>query len=99
MMHGRATMMIELIMVDKTRGGYRLLDGYEEQLADLDARPHWGQYNRLTRERIEALYPRWSDWIEVQREFNASGAFDSPFTRRVGITEARTRARDESHTS
>ena len=86
MMHARATMMIELILVDKTRRGYDLLEGYEEQLADLDVRPHWGQYNKLTGARIETLYPRWSDWIAVQGEFNASGVFDSPFTRRVGIS-------------
>lgn len=86
MMHRRATMMIELIMVDKTRGGYRLLDTYEERLADLDVRPHWGQYNKLTRERIEALYPAWEDWMAVLSEFNRSGVFDSPFTRRVGIS-------------
>src|SRR5213078_4078768 len=58
MMHDRATMMIELIMVDGSRGGYALLDGYEERLADLDVRPHWGQLNALTADRVRALYPR-----------------------------------------
>ena len=86
MMHGRATMMIELIMVDKTRGGYRLLDVYEERLADLGVRPHWGQYNRLTKGRVEALYPRWREWMDVERELNRSGVFDSQFTRRIGIS-------------
>jgi len=85
MMHGGATMMIELIMVDGSRRGYELLDGYEERLADLGARPHWGQYNRLTPERPRALYPRWEDWLAVEAELNASGVFDSPFTARVGI--------------
>lgn len=89
MMHGGATMMIELIMVDGSRGGYTLLEGYEERLADLGARPHWGQYNTLTPERARALYPRWPDWLETERELNASGVFDSPFTRRVGIEGAR----------
>jgi hypothetical protein len=85
MMHGQATMMIELIMVDGSRGGYELLAGYEEWLADLEVRPHWGQYNTLTPDRVRALYPRWEDWMSVEREFNASHVFDSPFTRRVGI--------------
>ena len=89
MMHGGATMMIELIMVDGSRGGYTLLEGYEERLADLGARPHWGQYNTLTPERARALDPRWPDWLETERELNASGVFDSPFTRRVGIEGAR----------
>ncbi len=85
MMHGGATMMIELIMVDGSRRGYELLDGYEARLADLGARPHWGQYNTLTPERARALYPRWDDWLAVAGELNASGVFDSPFTARVGI--------------
>ncbi|HSD78263.1 MAG TPA: FAD-binding protein [Solirubrobacteraceae bacterium] len=86
MMHDRATMMIELIMVDGTRRGYELLAGYEERLGDLGVRAHWGQYNGLTAERIRALYPRWEDWLAVERRLNASGVFDSPFTRRVGIS-------------
>ena len=58
----------------------------EQRLADLDARPHWGQLNGLTSERIMALYPRWQEWLAVEREFNRTGVFDSPFTRRVGIS-------------
>jgi L-gulono-1,4-lactone dehydrogenase len=88
MMYERPTMMIELIMVVGTRGGERLLAGYEERLADLDVRPHWGQLNSLTPERIAQLYPRWPDWLAVERRFNASGAFNSPFTARVGISSA-----------
>jgi hypothetical protein len=85
MMHGGATMMIELIMVDRSRRGYELLEGYEERLADLGARPHWGQYNTLAPERARALYPRWANWLAVEGELNASGVFDSPFTARLGI--------------
>ena len=86
MMYERPTMMIELILVDGTRGGYRLLDVYERELADLEVRPHWGQYNTLRRERVEALYPRWADWMAVERELNESGVFDSQFTERIGIS-------------
>jgi D-arabinono-1,4-lactone oxidase len=85
MMHDRETMMIELIMIDGTRGGERLLSGYEERLRDLDIRPHWGQLNELTGDRIAALYPRWQEWVDVRGEFNSSGVFDSPFARRIGI--------------
>jgi len=85
MMHERETMMVELIVVAGTRGSDELLAGYEQRLADLDVRPHWGQINALTPERVRQLYPRWDDWLAVARELNASGVFDSPFTRRVGI--------------
>jgi L-gulono-1,4-lactone dehydrogenase len=86
MMHGRATMMIELIMVKGSKRGYELLAGYEAELADLGVRPHWGQYNKLTPEQLPLLYPQWPQWLAVHRQFNSSGVFDSPFTRRVGIS-------------
>jgi L-gulono-1,4-lactone dehydrogenase len=91
MMYGRPTMMIELIMVAGTPHGYELLATYESELADLDVRPHWGQYNTLTPERIAELYERWEDWLAVERELNRSGVFASPFTQRAGF-----RARDRS---
>jgi hypothetical protein len=87
MMHDRASMIFELILVTGTPGAYELLAGYEEALADLDARAHWGQYNTLTNERIRATYPRWDDWMSVEERFNSSGVFDSQFTRRVGISD------------
>jgi L-gulono-1,4-lactone dehydrogenase len=86
MAYGQATMIIELIMVTGSRGGYALLEGYEDQLAELGARPHWGQYNTLTGDSVRRLYPKWEDWLEVERQFNSSGVFDSIFTRRVGIS-------------
>lgn len=85
MMHGQPTMMIELIMVTESRGGYTLLEGYEHRLEDLGARPHWGQYNTLTPERVAQLYPAWDKWLAAESELNSSGVFDSPFTERVGI--------------
>jgi hypothetical protein len=86
MMHGRATMMIELIMVKGSKRGYELLAGYESELADLGVRSHWGQYNKLTPADLPRLYPQWAQWMAVHDRFNRSGVFDSPFTRRVGIS-------------
>jgi L-gulono-1,4-lactone dehydrogenase len=87
MMHKRATMMIELILVDGTRGGTELLLGYEERLADLEVRPHWGQINALTPARVRALYPRWDAWLAARAALLGGGAnvFDSPFGARIGI--------------
>jgi hypothetical protein len=85
MMYDRATMMIELIMVDGTRDGYELLAGYEQRLADLDVRAHWGQVNAVDAGRARTLYPRWEAWLAAERELNASHVFDAPFTRRLGI--------------
>jgi L-gulono-1,4-lactone dehydrogenase len=86
MMYGAPTMMIELIMVTGSKRGYELLAGYESELADLGVRSHWGQYNKLAPADLPRLYPQWQQWLAVHQRFNASGVFDSPFTRRVGIS-------------
>jgi len=86
MMYAQPTMMIELIMVTGSRGGNSLLVGYEDALAGLDVRPHWGQINAIEPEQLPQLYPMWDRWMAVEKEYNASGVFDSPFTERVGIS-------------
>jgi L-gulono-1,4-lactone dehydrogenase len=91
MMNGRDTMMIELIMLTHTEGGFELLADYEEALYALGGRPHWGQVNTLTGSDglIEAMYPHFEEWLVVHRRLNASGVFDSPFSKRVGISASR----------
>jgi L-gulono-1,4-lactone dehydrogenase len=88
MMYGRATMMIELILVSETRDGRALLAEYERGLAEFGARPHWGQYNTLGPDaaHLEALYSGWKAWLRAYERFNASGVFDSEFTDRIGIS-------------
>jgi hypothetical protein len=91
MMEGRPTMMIELIHMTRTEGGFELLSAYEDALYELDGRPHWGQVNTLAGDRVPSLYPRYDSWRAVHDELNSSGVFDSPFTKRVGISGAATR--------
>lgn len=91
MMNGRDTMMIELIMLTHTEGGFELLADYEEALYAFGGRPHWGQVNTLTGSDglIASMYPRFGDWLALHRRLNASGVFDSPFSKRVGISRSR----------
>jgi hypothetical protein len=91
MMHGRDTMMMELIQLRGNEGGYELLGAYEEALYALGGRPHWGQVNTLTGSHglVASMYPRYDDWQRVHRSMNATGVFDSPFSKRVGIAEDR----------
>jgi L-gulono-1,4-lactone dehydrogenase len=91
MMSGRDTMMIELIMLTHTEGGFELLADYEEALYSLGGRPHWGQVNTLTGSDglIARMYPRLGDWLAVHRRLNATGVFDGPFSKRVGISASR----------
>ncbi|HKG03196.1 MAG TPA: FAD-binding protein [Conexibacter sp.] len=91
MMHGRDTMMIELILLTHTEGGMELLAAHEEALYALGGRPHWGQVNTLTgsHDLIASMYPRYADWLVVHHRFNASGVFDGPFSKRTGISTSR----------
>jgi hypothetical protein len=88
MMYGRNTMMIELILVSRTQGGNELLAGYEEALYGLGGRPHWGQINTLAGGHglLERMYDEYPAWLELQGTFNSTGVFNSPFTKRVGIS-------------
>jgi FAD/FMN-containing dehydrogenase len=87
MMNGTDTMMIEALQLTHVEGGYNLLAAYEEALYRLGSRPHWGQLNQLTDGGfLSQMYPRFEEWLAVHRRLNASGVFDGPFSRRVGIS-------------
>lgn len=90
MMHGRDTMMIELIQMTDTEGGIALLTEYEEELYKLGGRPHWGQINFLTGSHnlVGSMYPQYSRWLAVHDALNETGVFDSPFSKRVGISRS-----------
>lgn len=90
MMNGHDTMMIELIMANRTVGGMELLAAHEDALYALGGRPHWGQVNSLTGSHglIESMYPEYPEWLAIHAELNASGVFDSSFSKRVGISKA-----------
>ena len=85
MMHGRDTMMIELIQATDTEGGFELLGAYEDALYEIGGRPHWGQVNTLTGP-LGRMYPEFDRWLAVHEDLNASRVFDSPFAKRVGIS-------------
>jgi L-gulono-1,4-lactone dehydrogenase len=85
MMHGRDTMMIELIMMTRTEGGFELLAEYEKELYALGGRPHWGQFNVMGAEVVRRMYPELDTWLEVHADLNDTGVFDGPLSRRVGF--------------
>ena len=91
MMHDADTMMIELIGLTGNDGGYALLNAYEEALYEFGGRPHWGQINTLTGSHgfVESMYPRYADWMGVRARLDPQGVFDSPFTKRVGLSSDR----------
>ena len=90
MMNGRDTMMMELIQLTRTEGGFELLAAYEEALYRCGGRPHWGQYNTLTGSHglMQSMYREYPKWLAVHAQLNESGVFDGPFSKRVGISES-----------
>ena len=91
MMQGRETMMIELILITDTEGGYELLGHYEDQLYRFGGRPHWGQVNTLTGShdflRSAPMYPdTYADWQRVRAQLDPHDVLAGPFTKRVGLT-------------
>ncbi len=91
MMQGRDTMMIELIQIVDTEGGYELLGHYEDQLYRFGGRPHWGQVNTLTGShdflRSATMYrDTYADWQRVRAQLDPDDVFAGPFTKRVGLT-------------
>ena len=90
MMWDRDTIMLELIQLTRTEGGFELLAEYEEALYALGGRPHWGQYNTLTGSHglMQSMYDRYDRWLAVHDQLNASRVFDSPFSKRVGISRS-----------
>ena len=91
MMNGCDTMMIELIGLNGNDGGIELLKAYEEALYALGGRPHWGHINTLSGSGgfVESMYPRYRDWMDVRARLDPDGVFDSPFTKRVGLSSER----------
>lgn len=51
------------------------------ELQRFDARPHWGKVHYLTRDRVEALYPRYDDFQRIRRDFDPHGIFLNPHLR------------------
>jgi len=90
MMNGRDTMMIELIQLNGNDGGHELVKAYEEALYALGGRPHWGHVNTISGSHgfVESMYPHYADWLDVRSRLDPDGVFDSPFTKRAGLSAA-----------
>ena len=87
MMYGRDTCMIEVPMIDPTKGGLEILKQIEEALIELGARPHWGQIHYLAggKEMIGRMYPKLDKWLEVRNVLNFRGTFNNAFSQRCGF--------------
>lgn len=64
------------------------LQGFQDAVADLDARPHWGKElsrsaGRLTAEQVAAAYPRSPEFWALVREWDPDRRFVNAFVERI----------------
>lgn len=86
--YGRPTVIIEFIVIQDVEGSKTLLSTYEQTLMEeFDGRLHWGLDLSVLQgqEWPGRVYPRWQDWLQIYRQFNA-GTFDGKVTDRLGIS-------------
>lgn len=84
MQYGRNTCTIETTLIVGAPEHETTLKQIERKLReDVGGRPHWGQWNTITRAQARKLYPRYDDFLKVYRDFNRYGVFNNAFTHRV----------------
>ncbi len=60
-------------------GVRQLLPLIEEQLAPLDARPHWGKLFTMPATRVQSLYAKLPDFQDLLRTYDPQGKFRNAF--------------------
>lgn len=46
--------------------------------AEFKGRPHWGKLHFMTADRVERLFPRYGEFVEMRRRFDPHGTFLNP---------------------
>ncbi|PZR31887.1 D-arabinono-1,4-lactone oxidase [Caulobacter segnis] len=46
-----------------------------------EGRPHWGKLHTLRGQQLQALYPRWKDFLAVRQELDPEGRMLNPYLR------------------
>ncbi|HEX8598864.1 MAG TPA: D-arabinono-1,4-lactone oxidase [Chloroflexia bacterium] len=67
----------------------QLLPVIEEQLAPLEARPHWGKLFTMPPQRVRLLYPKLPDFQRLLRSYDPQGKFRNAFLDRYIFGEDR----------
>ncbi len=58
-----------------------ILPEIEARLQPFGARPHWGKLFDMKAERIQPLYPRYGDFVELANRFDPEGKFRNGFLK------------------
>lgn len=80
---GRDSVAFHFTWTADEAGVAEVLPELEDALARFDARPHWGKV--FTPRDPAELYPRWADFVALQRRFDPRGAFVNDYLRALGL--------------
>jgi len=58
-----------------------LYDLVEPIFRRYDGRPHWGKLHTLRGQQLQAIYPRWNDFLAVRRELDPEGRMLNPYLK------------------
>lgn len=80
--YGRDTVAIHFTWQQDWPTVREVLPMIEEQLAPLDARPHWGKLFKMAPGALQSLYPKHPNFRRLLREHDPGGKFVNPFLER-----------------
>ncbi|HEY5303852.1 MAG TPA: D-arabinono-1,4-lactone oxidase [Acidimicrobiales bacterium] len=81
--YGRDSLAIHFTWKNEPRIVRELLRSIEIVLRPFKARPHWGKWFSMDAPEISSLYPKFSDFIALVREFDPDGQFNNDYLHRV----------------
>ncbi|MFC4855245.1 D-arabinono-1,4-lactone oxidase [Actinophytocola glycyrrhizae] len=79
--YGRDVLGVHFTWKLDVPGVTALLPDIEAVLLPLGARPHWGKLFHTT--AVAALYPQWTDFVELREHHDPKGKFGNPFLNRL----------------
>ncbi len=80
--HGRDTAYIAIHQYHRLDHS-RYFAAFEQIVAAVNGRPHWGKLHTLTADQLRARYPRFDDFLAVRDRLDPQRAFTNPYTRQV----------------
>lgn len=81
--YGRDSVAFHFTWRADDAGVASVLPSLEAVLAPFDARPHWGKV--FTPRDPAELYPRWGEFVSLQRRLDPRGAFVNDYLRALGL--------------